>query len=328
MASAETRTLHHACTGSTAFPSRGGESVGRPKAPNTSPKQTKRTAVRPATTYQPSNRNPALAQPMRRPEFNQSRAWHVGRQSGRWDRTHRDRARHDGGATVENALTVQRSTNAGRLRDGAPTRALSGRQVRNADGFPGAAGIWRMGLQGPVPANSCRGPPLFQTRTHLCKRAGEAARATRHPVRWTGDGAVAPPRHPLCRHRYRAQLPVGRRTSHQIASAFASRPGTAGRMTFTVSDLIVPYKAGQPILEAATAAGIAIPTNSQMGLFSACKAHCMSGNVEMDGTERLEPAEQDAGFVLTCCGRPKGPIRIALWPVRQCPRRHGPDCMV
>lgn len=99
-------------------------------------------------------------------------------------------------------------------------------------------------------------------------------------------------------------------------------------MTFTVSDLIVPYKAGQPILEAATAAGIAIPTNSQMGLFSACKAHCMSGNVEMDGTERLEPAEQDAGFVLTCCGRPKGPIRIALWPVRQCPRRHGPDCMV
>lgn len=83
-------------------------------------------------------------------------------------------------------------------------------------------------------------------------------------------------------------------------------------ITFTDSDMSVPYTSGQTILEVATAAGIAIPTNCQMGLCGTCKAHCLSGTVEMDDTEGLEPGEQDAGFVLTCCGRPKGPIRIAL----------------
>lgn len=83
-------------------------------------------------------------------------------------------------------------------------------------------------------------------------------------------------------------------------------------ITFTVSDMTIPYKPGQTILEVATGAGIAIATNCQMGLCGTCKAQCLSGSVRMDDTEGLEPGEQDAGLVLTCCGRPTGPIQIEL----------------
>lgn len=83
-------------------------------------------------------------------------------------------------------------------------------------------------------------------------------------------------------------------------------------IAFTLSDVTVPYKPGQTILEVATAAGIAIATNCQMGLCGTCKAQCASGTVNMDDTEGLEPGEAEQGMVLTCCGRPQGPIRIEL----------------
>lgn len=87
---------------------------------------------------------------------------------------------------------------------------------------------------------------------------------------------------------------------------------TAGpdQITFTVSGKTAAYSAGETILDVATREGIAIPTNCQMGLCGTCKTTCTSGIVEMDDTEGLAPGEQEAGYVLTCCGRPRGPVSI------------------
>ena len=84
------------------------------------------------------------------------------------------------------------------------------------------------------------------------------------------------------------------------------------KVTFSLSGKTVPYSPGQTILDVATREGIAIPTNCQMGLCGTCKAKCLSGDVHMDDTEGLEPGELEQGMVLTCCGRPKGPISIEL----------------
>ena len=79
---------------------------------------------------------------------------------------------------------------------------------------------------------------------------------------------------------------------------------------FTVSGKSVAYLPGQTILDIAVQVGIAIPTNCQMGLCGTCKIQCLSGNVQMDDTEGLEPGEKDTGMILTCCGRPNGRVSV------------------
>lgn len=88
--------------------------------------------------------------------------------------------------------------------------------------------------------------------------------------------------------------------------------GGASEIHFTVTGKTVTYEPGQTILDVASSAGIAIPTNCQMGLCGTCKQKCLDGVVNMDDTEGLEPGEEDLGFVLTCCGRPVGPVSIEL----------------
>lgn len=94
--------------------------------------------------------------------------------------------------------------------------------------------------------------------------------------------------------------------------AETAAPGGASEIHFTLTGKTVAYEPGQTILDVASSAGIAIPTNCQMGLCGTCKQKCLDGVVNMDDTEGLEPGEEKLGFVLTCCGRPVGPVSIEL----------------
>jgi glycine betaine catabolism B len=86
----------------------------------------------------------------------------------------------------------------------------------------------------------------------------------------------------------------------------------ASEIHFTLTGKSVSYEPGQTILDVASSAGIAIPTNCQMGLCGTCKQKCLGGVVKMDDTEGLEPGEEELGMVLTCCGRPVGTVSIEL----------------
>lgn len=89
------------------------------------------------------------------------------------------------------------------------------------------------------------------------------------------------------------------------------QPG-ADEITFNTSGKTVSYTPGQTILEVATREGIAVATNCQMGLCGTCKAIKRDGVVEMDEEEGLTDADRGEGYVLTCVGRPKGPLSIDI----------------
>jgi ferredoxin-NADP reductase len=74
--------------------------------------------------------------------------------------------------------------------------------------------------------------------------------------------------------------------------------------------LTVP--AGRTILEATTQAGIAMPFSCAIGGCAACKCRVLEGEVVMDEPHCLSPAEREAGWVLTCVGRPAGPVTLEI----------------
>ncbi|WP_117195911.1 2Fe-2S iron-sulfur cluster-binding protein [Rhizobium terrae] len=71
-------------------------------------------------------------------------------------------------------------------------------------------------------------------------------------------------------------------------------------------------RSGQTILEAADAAGVSLAHSCRAGVCGACKIRKMSGRVEMAEQGILSQADMDAGFVLTCIGRPIGDVILAL----------------
>jgi ring-1,2-phenylacetyl-CoA epoxidase subunit PaaE len=58
------------------------------------------------------------------------------------------------------------------------------------------------------------------------------------------------------------------------------------------------------ILETALDQGIDLPYSCQSGLCTACRGKALSGMVKLDEEEGLSQSERDAGYVLTCVGRP------------------------
>lgn len=78
------------------------------------------------------------------------------------------------------------------------------------------------------------------------------------------------------------------------------------------SDHGVQVAPGQTILEAALAAGLDMPFSCVMGGCGACRVKRHEGNVQLEEPNCLSRAERDDGYVLTCVGRPLGPVRIEV----------------
>jgi ring-1,2-phenylacetyl-CoA epoxidase subunit PaaE len=69
---------------------------------------------------------------------------------------------------------------------------------------------------------------------------------------------------------------------------------------------------GQTILEAALAAGVALPFSCAMGGCGACKAKLTEGRVRHAEPHCLSDGEREAGYILTCSARPLGDIRVEV----------------
>jgi ferredoxin len=69
-------------------------------------------------------------------------------------------------------------------------------------------------------------------------------------------------------------------------------------------------QAGQTLLDAAVAGGEPMPFSCAMGGCGACKMLCVDGEVAMEEPNCLSPAERAEGYVLTCVGRPLGPVTL------------------
>lgn len=94
---------------------------------------------------------------------------------------------------------------------------------------------------------------------------------------------------------------------------FTAVGDTAGNVVmFQKSGLREAYVEGESVLEIATRAGVAIPTNCQMGLCGTCKVIRVDGDIAMDEEEGLSDEDRAEGYVLTCCGRPSGALTVNL----------------
>ena len=69
---------------------------------------------------------------------------------------------------------------------------------------------------------------------------------------------------------------------------------------------------GKTLLEAATESGVALPFSCQLGGCGACKVQLSEGDVVMEEPNCLSARERAEGLVLTCVGRPKGPVKLAV----------------
>ena len=61
---------------------------------------------------------------------------------------------------------------------------------------------------------------------------------------------------------------------------------------------------GTPLLTAAAAAGITLPSSCQEGVCGTCKTTKLSGRVEMEHQGGIRPREVDRGAILLCCATP------------------------
>ncbi|MCH4562916.1 2Fe-2S iron-sulfur cluster-binding protein [Halomonas sp. EGI 63088] len=75
----------------------------------------------------------------------------------------------------------------------------------------------------------------------------------------------------------------------------------------------VTVEAGETVLDAALAAGIAYPHSCQAGRCGACKSRLVDGEIEMLPQTRfsLSEEERDAGLVLACRALPRSDCTIA-----------------
>jgi ferredoxin len=68
----------------------------------------------------------------------------------------------------------------------------------------------------------------------------------------------------------------------------------------------------QTILDAALAARLRMPFSCTLGACGACKVTLLDGAVDMEEPNCLRPRERASGRILTCVGRPLGPVTIEV----------------
>ena len=85
---------------------------------------------------------------------------------------------------------------------------------------------------------------------------------------------------------------------------------TGGEVFFSLSGKSGQCAKGEILLEAALNAGVWIDSACQQGVCGNCIVMVTQGEVEMQDMVGLMPGEAEAGYVLTCCSWPKGPVAI------------------
>jgi ferredoxin-NADP reductase len=89
------------------------------------------------------------------------------------------------------------------------------------------------------------------------------------------------------------------------ARGAADRGAAAHHVTFSRAGQTASISAGQSLLEAAEAAGVAIPSLCRTGACGTCRTRLVKGDVEAD-TSLLDAEDREAGYILPCVAVAKG----------------------
>jgi glycine betaine catabolism B len=96
-----------------------------------------------------------------------------------------------------------------------------------------------------------------------------------------------------------------------VPSPDAPQPAAPALVLFSTSGKQVAHDGSESILELAEQEGIKIRSSCRQGVCGACKKRKLEGEVKYDSEpEALEPADQAAGYILTCVASPVGRVAI------------------
>jgi len=87
-------------------------------------------------------------------------------------------------------------------------------------------------------------------------------------------------------------------------------PQTASTIEFVRSEKAHSIREGQTLLQAAEECGVNIPSGCRQGQCGTCKTKLLEGNVSMDTEQGLPHDLKEQGYVLTCVGHAKGPVKL------------------
>lgn len=110
-----------------------------------------------------------------------------------------------------------------------------------------------------------------------------------------------------------AGVPPGRIHQERFTYADSARvahPEGIYAVRFAASGRTLRSTPGEPLLQTATGAGIALPCSCQMGGCGQCRIKVASGEVVMDQPNCLSRAEIEAGYILSCCAYPASDLVI------------------
>jgi len=136
------------------------------------------------------------------------------------------------------------------------------------------------------------GPPPFMETVEGALRAGGVPEARIHVERFSSP-------------------PDGQEPAPVAALAEAEGAGTTPEtlvLRLDGKEHRVPYREGWSILRAAQEAGLEPPFACEEGYCGSCAARCRKGRVVLAANDVFSQAEVEAGAVLTCQGRPVGPV--------------------
>jgi ferredoxin-NADP reductase len=85
---------------------------------------------------------------------------------------------------------------------------------------------------------------------------------------------------------------------------------TASTVEFVRSEKTHSTRQGQTLLQAAEQCGVNIPSGCRQGQCGTCKVKLLDGAVSMDVEQGLSPDLKEQGYVLTCVGHAKGPVKL------------------
>ncbi len=90
----------------------------------------------------------------------------------------------------------------------------------------------------------------------------------------------------------------------------AAAAASGFKIVFSTSGRTISCAGDTPVLSAARAAGLRLPSACNKGVCGTCKSRMVSGTVEMKHGGGIRQREIDAGMVLLCCSRPTSDLVI------------------
>lgn len=106
------------------------------------------------------------------------------------------------------------------------------------------------------------------------------------------------------------QKPIAKVAEGQEAAAAVSNAAQVGNVTFAKSDVSTPFQPDETVLEASERVDVNIDYSCRVGTCGECKVKLLSGEVNMEVEDGLDPGEKEQGVILACQAKSTNDVTV------------------